>query len=378
MKYLYFALFIAFASCSSKGENSVLDISNNTSAEENAYYLSELQFQSSNMKLGKLEAHDFHQIINVNGMLDVPPQNQISVIAYFGGYVKDINILPGQWIKKGQKLFVLENPNYVEVQQDYLETEGLLTYLQSDYERQKDLAKDKINSQKIFLKAESDYLVAKAKFESLRKKLSLIGINPDKLTVTNIITSVPVLSPSSGYVTAININKGAYLNPSDVAIAIVNTEHIHLELDVFENDLDKIAVGQKINFKLQNQKNKSYDATIHLINKTVDPVKRTIRVHGHLTDEKSADKFTQGMYVEAEIYSTSSSNLALPEDAIVEVDGQYFVLAKDNKLDTNFNFEKRKVEIGQTYSNYVEILNSDEFSSETEFLIKGAFNLITE
>ncbi len=378
MKYLYFALFITFASCSSNGENSVLDITENVSTEENMYKLSEPQFEFSNMKLGKLEPHDFHQILNVSGMLDVPPQNQISVIAYFGGYVKDINILPGQWVKKGQKLFVLENPNFVEVQQDYLETAGLLTYLESDYERQKSLAKDNINSQKTFLKAESDYLVTKAKFESLRKKLRLIGINADQLTVTNIITTIPVLAPSNGYVTAININKGAYLNPSDVAVSIVNTNHIHLELDVFENDLDKIAEGQKIKFKLQNQSDKVYDATIHLINKTVDPIKRTVRVHGHLKDEKSADKFTQGMYVEAEIFTTSNSNLALPENAIVEVEDKYFVLAKNNSSDSNFNFEKREVEIGQTHSNYVEILNSEEFSPETEFLIEGAFNLITE
>ncbi|MEZ5022123.1 MAG: efflux RND transporter periplasmic adaptor subunit [Chitinophagales bacterium] len=330
INYLYLILFITIVSCSSKGESSVKKTAEVLPIEENAYHLTELQFQSSGMELGKLENRDFHQIVNATGMLEVPPQNQISVIAYFGGYVKDIELLPGQWVNKGKLLFVLENPNFVEVQQDYLETQGTLTYLESDYERQKNLAKDNINSQKIFLKAESEYLVAKARFESLRKKLSLMGINPNDLSVSNIITTVPIYAPSSGYVTSININKGVYLNPSDVAVTIVNTNHIHLELAIFENDLSKVAVGQKIKFKLQNSNSESYDATVHLINKSVDPVKRTIQIHGDLGGEKASNKFTQGMYVEAEIYTVSAAHLSLPEDAIVEVENKYFVLSKNS------------------------------------------------
>ena len=378
INYLYLLFFITIISCSSKGESSVAETAEVSTIEENAYHLTELQFQSSGMKLGKLESRDFHQIVNATGMLEVPPQNQISVIAYFGGYVKDIDLLPGQWVSKGKLLFVLENPNFVEVQQDYLETQGTLTYLESDYERQRNLAKDNINSQKIFLKAESEYLVAKARFESLRKKLSLMGIDPNDLSVTNIITTVPIYAPASGYVTTIDVNKGVYLNPSDVAVTIVNTNQIHLELDIFENDLSKVEIGQKIKFKLQNSKSESYDAQVHLINKSVDPVKRTIQIHGDLADEKASNKFTQGMYVEAEIYTVSAAHLSLPEDAIVEVENKYFVLSKNNESGNPYDFEKKEVEIGQSHSGYVEILNSDEFDSETEFLTEGAFNLISE
>jgi cobalt-zinc-cadmium efflux system membrane fusion protein len=330
------------------------------------------------MKLGKLEMKEFHEIVKTNGIFDVPPQNRVAVGAYFGGYIKDIQLLPGEQVKKGQILFILENPDFIQLQQEFLEAQGQLTYLKSDYERQKNLALDNVTSQKNYLKAESEYTVTRVKVESLSKKLTLMNINPTSLTLENIRTTINVSAPISGYVTQVNIMRGAFLNPSEQAIIIVDPDHMHLELDIFEKDLSKVHVGQPIQFRIQEDKSKEYKASVHLVNKTVDTEKRTIGIHGHLLEEKQADNFSPGMYVEADIYTTSELKLSLPQDALVEVAGKYYVLSLENSSNTGYSFVKKEVKTGISNNERIEILNSQDFKENAEFLIKGAFNLIAE
>ena len=238
------------------------------------------------------------------------------VSTYFGGTVKSIQLIPGQRVKKGQILFVLENPDYVQIQQDYLEAKGHLTYLKSDFDRQKNLVQDNVASQKTFLKSESEYTVTRVRLESLGKKLVLMGINPNALSIENIRTTINIHSPISGFVTHVDIAKGTFLIPSQNAITIINTDHLHLELNIFEKDLMKVKIGQPIVFKIQEDNSKEYKATVHMVNKTVDAEKRTINIHGHIIDQGQSAKFNPGMYVEAEILTTSELKASLPEDAL--------------------------------------------------------------
>lgn len=376
--YLIVGSVFLLASCSPKTETKISDEPTTRIMSEGTYDLTLKQFQSSNMVLGKLEMGSFHDVVKANGMFDVPPENRAMVSCYFGGTVKDIRLLPGERVEKGQVLFILENPDYVQMQQDFLEAKGQITYLKSDYERQKNLAKDNVTSQKNYLKAESDYTVTRVKVESLSKKLALMHINPNTLTLENIRTTVVVLSPINGYVTEVAISRGSFLNPSMLAVSIVNTDHLHLELNIFEKDLTKVNIGQPIQFRIQEDKNIDYQAIVHLVSKAVDAEKRTVGIHGHLSDEKLANKFNSGMYVEADIYTSSSSRMSLPQTALVEVDGKYYVLALQNTSDAGYTFVKREVQTGLSNNKRIEILNTQDFKESIQFLTKGAFNLIKE
>lgn len=376
--YLIVISLLLFAACSSKNDTATSDnVTNNKSAGE-VYELSTTQFNSSDMKLGKLEMKEFSDVVKANGVFVVPPQNNASISSYFGGSVKDIELIPGQRVKKGQVLFTLENPEYVQLQQDFLESQGQLTYLKSDYERQKNLAQDNVTSQKNYLKSESDYTVTRVKYESLRKKLELLNINPNMLTIDNIRTSVNVIAPINGYVTEVNISRGSFLNPSDVAMVIVDADHLQLKMNIFEKDLAKVKVGQTIHFRIQDDHSKDYEGVVYMVNKTVDAEKRTIGVHGHLKDEKLTNRFNPGVYLEAEIYTTSDSRSSLPQEALVEVDDKYYVLVLDKSSNENYSFIKKEVNVGVSNNDNIEILNAHDFNENTEFLVKGAFNIIKE
>jgi cobalt-zinc-cadmium efflux system membrane fusion protein len=374
-KTLLILVVTVLASCNSKEKSEVANTDESVPMEDtDVVTISENQFNSGDMELGKISMQEFNTVVKANGMFAVPPQNQADVSAYFAGYVKDIKLLPGDIVKKGQVLFTIENPEYVQAQQDFLEAKGRLNYLKSDYERQKELLADNVTSKKNFLKAESEYTVTRAQYQSLKKKLSLMNINPNTLSGENIRSVISVLSPLSGYATTINATKGMYLNPSDVAITVTNTDDLHIELKIFEKDLPMIKMGQPINVRLQNNMGKVYQGKVHLVNKAINAQDRTVNIHGDLVNESEAKLFAPGMYIEAEILTTSSKYPALPTEAVANIDNDFFVLVKEDGQ----TFRRVLVNIGTTNNGFTQILNTDDFKPNTEFLTKGTFNLITE
>lgn len=374
LKGILLLLLVILASCNGKNPSEAAETNTSENIDADIITITESQFVASNMALGKLTLQDFSTTIKANGMFDVPPENRASVSAYFAGYVKNISLLPGDAVKKGQVLFTIENPEYVQMQQDFLEAKGRLHYLKSDYDRQKLLMDDQVTSKKNFLKAEADYTVTLVQFQSLKKKLDLMNINANTLTGENISAVISVLSPISGYVTSVETGKGKFLNPSDIALTIINTDNLHIELMIFEKDLPMVKVGQIIRIKLQNDDKNRYEAKVHLINKAINIENRTIDVHGDLVNEEEAKFFAPGMYAETEIITGTEKMLALPQEAVANIENDFFVLVKQNAT----SFKRIPVKIGATDNGFVQIINADDFDSNTEFLTKGAFNLISE
>lgn len=349
-----------------------------TAYPEEMTVLTSAQFQSSGMQLGRLSDQVFSTAVKVNGMIDVPPEYKAAVSPYYGGYVREFDLLPGQKIAKGQRLFVLENPEYVQMQQDYLEAKGQLAYLLADYERQKTLAEDNVTSKKNYLKAEADYKVTLARFESLKKKLSLISLNPQEISENNLKSAISITAPISGYVTAVHVSQGKFLNPADIAVEITNVDHLHVELNVFEKDLHLVKEGQPILFKTIESSQPPFEGFVHLVGRIVDPVSRVIHIHGHLADERQSVHFTPGMYIEAEIIVARREAQSLPLESVVNLEDKYYVLVKKPSAEATWSFEKRTVQVGKTENGFVEILNAGEFAATDEFLVAGAFNLIVE
>jgi membrane fusion protein, heavy metal efflux system len=374
--YTMLALLLVLSACSSKPEVSTTEQVKPASEVEESLHLTSQQFKSSNFTLGNLEMASFHEGVKASGLLSVPPEGHATVSCYFGGTVKNIPLLPGQRVKKGQLLFTLENPDYVQLQQEFLEAKSQLSYLKTDYERQKNLVQDNVTSQKNFLLAEAEYTSTMVKVKSLGKKLNLLGIDPNSLTLENIRTTVPILSPINGYVTEVAVSQGAFLSPAQTAVTIIDIARLHVELQIFEKDLAAVRIGQEIRFKIQDDPSKEYRATVRLINKMVDAEKRTVSIHGDISGEVPAGIFSSGMYVEATIFTSAKSVWSLPEDAVVQIDDKYYALALQEMSDTAYSFQKVEIQAGISSQGQIEILNHESFGKNTKFLTAGAFNIL--
>ncbi len=202
-------------------------------AVNNDITVSKKQFETGEMKLGKLMTRQLPTTVSTRGYIDVPPGNRAAVSPFYGGYVKQIEVLPGQEIKKGQLLFTLQNPDYLKIQQAYLEAKEQLVYLETDYKRQQTLAEEKIASQKNYKKAEAEYRVMRVKYQGLKEQLALMNIAIAPLEQGKLTSMMAIYAPITGFITKVNTVKSAFINASEVALEIVNTDHIHLELQVF-------------------------------------------------------------------------------------------------------------------------------------------------
>ena len=367
MKNLYILLFaIVFIACGNEKTNE--PEVETTEAQNDEISITQAQFESENMAFGSLSEFDFNESIKVNGMIDVPPQNKSSISTFIGGYITKTPLLIGDEVKKGQLLVTLQNPEYVEIQQNYLEVAEQLNYLKSEFNRQKTLFDEEITSEKNYLKAESSYKSNLAHYNGLRKKLQMMNISPQRVEQGQISSSINLYAPIEGFVTKVNVSNGTYVSPSDVILEIVDTDHIHLELSVFEKDIMSVKKGQKILFQIPEASNKTFEAEVHLVGTTIDETSRRVKVHGHVDNEDN--NFIVGMFVEAEIINKSSKRIGLPRESVVSQEGDTFVLVLNKKDNNVFHLQKVKVNIGKETEDAIEILNAEALKDK-KILVKG-------
>jgi cobalt-zinc-cadmium efflux system membrane fusion protein len=343
-------------------------------ASEDRIFVTKAQFEHSKMILGSLEEKAFPVTIKATGMIDVPPENRAVVNATMGGYIKTTPLLIGDKVRKGQVLVTIENPEFVTLQQKYLEVNGQLTYLEAEYERQKTMRAENITSEKRFLEVESTFKTAKARHNGLRKQLQMLNISPTSVEAGNISTIVTIHAPISGSIAKVNVTKGTYVSPATAILEIVNNEHLHLELSVFEKDIMKLKKGQRIDFKIPESSTETYKAEVHLISSVIEE-NRTINVHGHLEDVPETN-FLIGMFVEAQIVTGSTFAKAVPETAIVSSDDNTWILKLAKENEQGYYFDQIRVELGNVYDGYAAITKYGDLKNTDKILTKGAFNLI--
>ena len=344
-----------------------------TPKDDGLINVTKTQFQSAGMEISTPVEQDFDVTIKTSGRIDVPPQNRAKVTTFIGGYVKSTSLLVGDKVTKGQALLTLENTEFLDIQKDYLEVAEQINYLKSEYERQKTLYDEKITSQKNYLKAESEYRRAKATYQSLRQKLNLLNLNPSQVEKGKLTSVITIYSPISGDIVIMNANVGMLMAPSDVILEIVDTNHLHLELAVFEKDILNVKIGQKINFRVPEASKEVFKAEVHLVGKSIEGNDRTINVHGHL-DDAIKQKLLTGMFVEAGSVVNSKKGLAIPTDALLTENNKNYVLLLDNTK-TGYSFKKVAVSLGEKSEEFVEILPNKEINATSKLLTKGVFDI---
>ena len=372
MKHIlqFAAVFLLLMGCGNKNSEAS---ASEEQGEETGIVVSQDQFDTNNLTMGTMEKRTFPKMVETSGMIDVPPENRASVSAFMGGFVKKTSLLIGDKVKKGQLLVVLENQEFVQMQQEYLEVFNQLDFLKAEFERNQTLFDEQIASQKNLLQAKSNYQTAQARYQGLGEQLRMLNISPSNVEKGIITSQASIYAPISGSVTKMNVAKGSYVSPATEILEIVDNEHVHLELTVFEKDILKVKKGQKIQFRIPEASEEAFNAEVHLVGTSIDNAKRTIKVHGHLEQEDG--NFLPGMFVDAMIITDTIKTWSLPEEAIIESEGNHYVLKLIAKKDGSYTFDRLAVKQGGTFDGYTEII-SNELNETDQFLTKGVFDMI--
>lgn len=378
--YLKTALFliVALAACQTKETSPETTIPDQTS---NSVELTQGQYEQANIQVGSIEKRIIGSELQVNGTIDVPPQSNISITMPYGGFIKYTEMLPGTKVKKGQLLVVIENPEFIQFQQDYLESLAKQEFLKADFERQQELYDEKVASGKAFQQAKSNYLANEARIMTMKERLKIIGFNPTKIREGAVSATVKIYAPVNGSVREVYTNIGKYINPQDVIMDITNSEDLHVELNVYENDIPRIKEGQRIRFSLANVPNEWREAEVFLIGSGVRE-DRSVTVHGHL--KQMYDELKPGMYVTAKIETNSNNVWAVPEGAVVRFSGKYYIYSfkgeKSENGETIHDFEMVEVRKGYTEEGFTQInaVDASLNMNDLKLVTQGAFTLLAK
>ncbi len=373
-----FLLGLTIASCGSKNEGAT---EAHHEEGENTVVLTQAQYDQAAIEIGSAEKKVIGSELRVNGMIDVPPQSNISINMPYGGFVKYTEMLPGSKVKKGQLLVVIENPEFIQFQQDYLESLANQEFLKAEFERQKELYDEKVASGKAFQQAKSDYLANEARIKSMEERLKLIGFSIPKIKEGAVSASVNIYSPVKGAVREVYTNVGKYINPQDVIMDITNAEDLHVELTVYENDIPRVKEGQRIRFALANAPDEWHEAEVFLVGSGVRE-DRSVTVHGHL--KQMYEDLKPGMYVSAKIETDSNEAWTAPEVSIVRFGGKHYVFAYSGEKSEDgqkmHDFEMVEVQKGYTEDGYtqVRLVNASLDIKNLKLVTKGAFTLLAK
>ena len=373
---LAFALFI-LASCSSKTDKTD---EQHEVLPPNTIELSQSQFAIAGIQLGTPARRTIRKVLDVNGVVNVTPQDIASVSAPLGGFIKSTTLVQGGAVVKGQVMAQIENIAFIDLQQDFLETKAKVEYAAIEFKRHNELYKDNVYSENNMQQTESEFKTLNARYKSLEQKLRLLGIDPSQLKEDKIVNVLPVVAPITGYLKRVNVNVGKYVSPTDVLFEIVNPDNLILELVVFEKDVEKVESGQKLTFSTPDNPEKRYEATLYQAGKVLDNDK-TVMVYARINNPDQ--HILSGMYVNARIETESNDVIALPQQAVVQFNEKFFIFSYKGKRsekgkDVN-DFEAIEVKKGTTEGGFTEIiLPSGVVAENLQVVIKGAYSILSK
>ena len=353
--------------------------------------LNEAQFKASSITLGTFSDKNLSEVIKANGYTKLPPQNQADVSVFTTGIVKTINVIEGQRVSKGQTIATIESPEFTKIQEAYLTSKSNLEFLKLEFERQKTLSDEEVNSKKVFQKTKSDYEIERARFNSLQKQLNTLHISGNG----NTTATVPVVAPISGNITEIYIKIGSNVEAGKPLMNIVDNSKLHVDLLVYEKDLFKVKQGQNVRFILTNQDNTEINGKIFSVGKSFENETKSVAVHADISNFQQ--KLIPGMYVNALIDAGANTVKALPSEAIIKADGREFIfvleeghkeeVAHDEKDGHNhedgdkheeaegktFHFQRIEVKTGTSQLGYTQVTLLQKIEPNAKIVLKGAY-----
>lgn len=347
------------------------------SHEEGEIHLTKEQIETMNIQFGDFSQIKINDFVKATGTLDLPPNAYASVSAKAEGFIKGSKkFVEGSYIKKGAVIGYLENPEFIQKQQTYLEVQAELTFLNQELARQQELVTANAGIEKKLQQLQSEVNSKTATIKGIAKQLAYLGFNTANLTPDNITERIAIVSPMSGYITSVNMHNGMYVTPQMELIEIVDENHLHLELDVFEKDIANVKKGQKISYTVPALGNEVFDADVYIVGKEFNTQNKTVRIHGHL--EKQRPKFIKELFVEAKIWLNDQTVQALPEKAIIkDGDFSYIYVANDN-TDDEIKFEPIKVIPSNSDNGFRAVKLIDEMPDGMKIVTDGAYYVFAQ
>lgn len=357
--------------------------------EENVAVLTDEQMKAVGIEIGSIEQKQLSATLKANGALRVPNSSKANATSLFGGVIKSLNVEIGDFVRKGQVIATISNPQFIQLQEEYLSINSRIEFAEQEVARQRELNEGNAGAKKNLQSATTELNTLRTRKASLQQQIQMMGINPASLSNSSLKSSLVVTSPISGTISNVFAKIGSYVDVSSPIAEIIENTALHLDLQVYEKDIPLIKIGQKIDFVVTNNPNKTYSAEVYSIGSSFSGESKTIAVHSKITGDKAG--LIDGMSITGMVSLDDVLSTAVPNDAIVNADGKYYIFlvkereeeAHDHKEgeahDHNHGSEKgtqfvrMEVVKGATQLGYTAITPVSEIPHGAHIVVKGAF-----
>lgn len=392
-------LMLTFSACKNDKPAEDKSVETQTAGKEEAAHedetaiatLTEEQIKTVGIQLGAIEHKELTATIKANGNLKVPNNNKANATSLYGGVIKSLKVQIGDYVRKGQVIATIANPQFIQLQEEYLTIGSKITFAEQEVQRQQELNAGNAGALKNLQNSTAELKALRTRKASLQQQIQLMGINPNSISNSNLKSALLVTSPLNGTISNLYATIGSYVDASSPVAEIVDNTSLHLDLQVFEKDLPQVKVGQTIHFTLTNNPTTEYDATVFSIGSSFENESKTIAVHCRVNGNKSG--LIDGMNITGIVSLNNVTTPAVPNDAIVNADGKYYIFVqtdkeaevhheedekdgeeKDHKEDkTAKNFEKVEVLKGVSDMGYTAVTFLNQIPADAKIVVKGAF-----
>jgi len=339
--------------------------------------LSKAQMETINLEFVHLEDKNMSLNINVNGSIELPPHHIADISPMIGGVIKDIFVIEGDRVKKGQIIASIQHPDFIDMQNSYVINLNEFEFVEKEYTRQEKLNKDKVVSDKSFQKITSEYKTLKSTIQSQKIKLQMIGLSVSGIENGKIYNSISITSPLNGYISAIETNIGSFVQPQSKLFEVVNNDELHADFMVYEKDIDKIEVGQTIFFTTSSL-TEEFEAQIHNISPVFEKNPKALHVHADIISHKN--KLIPGMYINGRLLADTLKAKAIRSEAIISDKGKDFIFVKTKSKTESENFRFKRVEVikGVESGEYTVIKPLLRMNDSMQVVGRGAYFVLSE
>ena len=339
--------------------------------EGNTTTLTQTQIKTVDIRLGHIEQKALTATLKANGVLSVPADHQAKVSTIYTGIIQSVKVEIGTYVHKGQVIATISNPDFLQQQQRLLTVNSQIELAQQELDRQQILYEGNAGTGKNLQAATTQLRTLRTEKAALEEQIRLMGLNPKTLTNEGMQSTLAVVAPISGNISAVYTNKGAYVDASTPIVEIIDNSWLHLHLQVYERDLPYIKVGQQVHFNPTNNTSGEYDAQVYNIAASFENESKSIIVHCHVEGDKQG--LISGMNVTGVISLDKETAPAVPNDAIVEDSGKSYIFVITHTDDKETTFEKIEVAKGASESGYTAIAPVKPIAPEQTIATKGAF-----
>jgi cobalt-zinc-cadmium efflux system membrane fusion protein len=304
------------------------------------------------------------------GKVAVDEDRSTPVFSPYAGRVMKLLVRPGDNVKQGQALFVIEAADTVGAQNDFIaamtglnKARSALDLAQIQDRRAKDLfegkavpLKDYQQTQANLIQAQNDVRSAQTALEATRNKLRILGLTDEAISAFQekgrIDPNTTIFSPITGTVVQRKVGPGQYVNSgaSDPVFVIGDLSTVWLTAFVREADASKVSVGQEIAVNVLALPDRPLTARINYVSAAIDPATRRLLVRATIDNKDGL--LRPEMFANVTIYS-GSDHLAVgvPKQALIyEGDQVRIWVAHEDK-----SIELRQVKTGRINGDLVEI-----------------------